>query len=101
MNVQLKKNEAAATAYDEAAISSGGRASLDGQGGADARKPRVNNSLILGGSNEALKLSLLGPQTQEMKKQTNILKQIGENTSKTATALGNMNTNAEKLIEVN
>ena len=46
---------------------------------------RVSNSLILAGSNQAQKLSILGPSYQtEQKKQTELLKQIEKNTAKTA-----------------
>ncbi len=46
---------------------------------------RITNELIAGGSNQAQKLSLLGPQYQnEQKKQTDLLKKIADNTSKTA-----------------
>lgn len=47
--------------------------------------PRVSNELILGGSNAANRLALLGPQYQnEMKKQTAALEKIVKNTEKTA-----------------
>lgn len=98
---KIKENEKAAQAYNEAAISSGGRSVLDGEGSSEQRKPRVNNSLILGGSNESLKLSILGPQTQELKKQTNVLKEISKNTQRTVTAIGQMSSETETLKEVN
>ena len=59
---------------------------------------RLSNSLILDSTAEALKLSVLGPQTQnELKKQTGLLQQIKDNTRSTAA-----NTSStEKFIEVN
>ena len=46
---------------------------------------RITNQLVMGGSNEARKIGMLGPQYQnEQKKQTNLLKQIAKNTEKTA-----------------
>lgn len=46
---------------------------------------RISNELILGGSNAANRLALLGPQYQnEMKKQTALLEKVAKNTEKTA-----------------
>lgn len=46
---------------------------------------RISNQLIMGGSNAATKLGLLGPQWQsEQKKQTELLKDIKANTAKSA-----------------
>ena len=61
-------------------------------------KQNLSNSLILDSTAEALKLSVLGPQTQnELKKQTGLLQQIKENTRSTAA-----NTSStEKFTEVN
>ena len=50
-----------------------------------ARQTRISNDLILGGSNAATRLQLLGPTLQsETKKQTAILERIAANTEKTA-----------------
>lgn len=59
------------------------------RGGATAteaaeRAVRVANKLILGGTNEANKLTAIGPQMTETKKQTELLKSIAQNTQKTA-----------------
>lgn len=61
-------------------------------------KQKLSNSLILDSTAEALKLSVLGPQTQnELKKQTGLLQQIKDNTRSTAA-----NTSStEQFIEVN
>lgn len=49
------------------------------------RMARVSNDLIMGGSNAARKLQLLGPEYQsEQKKQTALLKTIADNTKQTA-----------------
>ena len=46
---------------------------------------RITNQLVMGGSNQAQKIGMLGPQYQnEQKKQTEYLKKIADNTSKTA-----------------
>lgn len=47
-------------------------------------KPRVNNELILGESYKAMRLTMLGPETTELKKQTSLLQKIESNTKKTA-----------------
>ena len=50
-----------------------------------ARQTRISNDLILGGSNAATRLQILGPSLQsETKKQTSILERIAANTEKTA-----------------
>lgn len=50
-----------------------------------ARQTRISNELILGGSNAATRLQILGPTLQsESKKQTAILERIAANTEKTA-----------------
>ena len=52
--------------------------------GAAAAK-RISNALIMGGSNQANKIAILGPQYQnESKKQTSLLEKIAQNTEKTA-----------------
>lgn len=82
-----------AKAYDRAAISLAKRNAADNGGGnglkglAAAAKslPALRNALIFGGSNDALKMQLRGASTQnEMKVQTETLKQIADNTKKTA-----------------
>ena len=73
-------------AYDKAAISIAKRKELDGAAAEDmARQTRISNDLIMGGSNAATRLQLLGPTLQsETKKQTSILEKIARNTEKTA-----------------
>lgn len=82
-----------AKAYDRAAIPLAKRNATDNGGGnglkglASAAKslPALRNDLIFGGSNDALKMQLRGASTQnEMKVQTATLKQIADNTKKTA-----------------
>lgn len=73
-------------AYDKAAVSIEGR---KGRGASDEeelkRRQRISNDLIMGGSNAATRLQLMGPQFQnEAKKQTAILEKIARNTEKTA-----------------
>lgn len=49
------------------------------------RSPNIRNDLIVGGSNAAMRLQLLGPTLQsESKKQTSLLEKIATNTEKTA-----------------
>jgi len=60
LEANLKKNEKAAKAYEEAAMSTGDRLLADGIG-ATSNKPTISNKLILGGTADALKLSMLGP----------------------------------------
>lgn len=51
----------------------------------EAAPKRISNQLIMGGSNAANRLAILGPQYQnEMKKQTAALEKIAKNTEKTA-----------------
>ena len=62
----------------------GGAAAAGESFGAAAAK-RISNALIVGGSNQANKLAILGPQYQnETKKQTSLLEKIAKNTEKTA-----------------
>lgn len=72
---------------DDLANAFGGRRELEMAGesfGAAAAK-RISNSLIAGGSNQANKLAILGPQYQnEQRKQTGLLEKIAKNTEKTA-----------------
>lgn len=73
-------------AYDKAAVSIEKRKALDGKAAEDVGKQtRISNDLVLGGSNAALKMQLLGPTYQsEAKKQTSLLAKIAANTEKTA-----------------
>lgn len=57
---ELKKNAKAAEDYNNAAMSTGNRLAADGIGSA-SKKPTISNKLILGGTADALKLSMLGP----------------------------------------
>ena len=62
----------------------GGAAAAGESFGAAAAK-RISNALIVGGSNQANRLAILGPQYQnEAKKQTSLLEKIAKNTEKTA-----------------
>lgn len=98
----MKKNEKAAEAYENAAKSTGDRTIEDGGIAVGKGKNRIDNKLILGGTNEATKLSLLGPQTQqELKKQTNILKEIRDATKKTAENTDDIDPNVFDLTEIN
>lgn len=73
--------------YKRAAMSTRDRA-LAFQAAAEdaaAKKPQVRNDLILAGSAQALRISLLGPQLQnETKKQTALLAEIAANTKDVA-----------------
>jgi hypothetical protein len=73
-------------AYDRAAVSIARRKELNSATGEDmARQTKISNDLILGGSNAATRLQLLGPTLQsETKKQTALLEKIATNTEKTA-----------------
>ena len=58
---------------------------LAGESFGAAAAKRITNALITGGSNEANRLAILGPQYQnEAKKQTSLLEKIAKNTEKTA-----------------
>lgn len=73
--------------YKKAAISTASRMSIDSAGGngtAGSMKA-VRNDLILGGSNAATKLQILGPSLQSEQKKTNaLLEKVVQNTEKTA-----------------
>ena len=73
-------------AYNKAAISIEKRKGLDGKAAEDvARQTRISNDLIMGGSNAATRLQLLGPTLQSEQKKTNeLLEKVVENTAKTA-----------------
>ena len=77
-----------AKSYGKAAISTAARKIELGEGGdlAEAAKaPAIRNELMMGGSNDALRTAMIGPQIQsESKKQTAILERIAKNTEKTA-----------------
>ena len=74
-------------AYEKAAVTLDRRKERDAaQAGMEvSRQTRISNDLILGGSNAATRLQILGPTLQsETKKQTAILEKIAANTEKTA-----------------
>ena len=74
-------------AYEKAAVTLDRRKERDAaQAGMEvSRQTRVSNDLVLGGSNAATRLQILGPTLQsETKKQTSILERIAANTEKTA-----------------
>lgn len=73
-------------AYEKAAITLDKRKERDAAQGLEvSRQTRISNDLILGGSNAATRLQILGPTLQsETKKQTSILEKIAANTEKVA-----------------
>lgn len=75
-------------AYDKAAISIAKRkeiAAANAEDIAGGSRTRISNDLVLGGSNAATRMQILGPTLQsESKKQTSILERIAANTEKTA-----------------
>ena len=75
-------------AYDKAAISIAKRkeiAAANAEDIAGGSRTRISNDLVLGGSNAATRMQILGPTMQnESKKQTAILERIAKNTEKTA-----------------
>ena len=78
--------------YDAAVKSTGARNAASPQAAGEAigeaaakAATRITNQLVMGGSNEARRIGVLGPSYQdEQKKQTNLLKKIADNTAKTA-----------------
>lgn len=75
--------------YKRAAKSTADRVKLDnlnGQGGIGSFSPmRISNDLIMGGSNAATRLQILGPTLQSEQQKTNaLLEQVVENTKQTA-----------------
>lgn len=83
--------EALQANYDNAAVKSGSKFSASIEDAAKSIKA-VRNDLIMGGSNAATRLQILGPSLQtESKKQTALLEKIANNTEKTAD-----NTEADK-----
>lgn len=96
----LAKNKKAVESMGQAAVSTGDRQAEEKT--SLASKSKIDNKLILGGSNEATKLALLGPQTQqELKKQTNILKEIRDATKQTATNTDDIGDGYDDLTELN
>lgn len=75
-----------ADAYKKAAISIKTRNALDDKAVDDfGRQTRISNDLIMGGTNAATRLQLLGPTLQSEQKKTNeLLEKVVENTAKTA-----------------
>ena len=74
-----------ADAYDKAAVSIDGRNKKDAASVELGKLTKVSNDLVMGGSNAALKMQILGPTYQsEQKKQTSLLEKIAANTEKTA-----------------
>lgn len=73
-------------AYEKAAVTLDRRKERDAAQGLEvSRQTRISNDLIMGGSNAATRLQILGPTLQsETKKQTAILERIAANTEKTA-----------------
>ena len=60
-------------------------AAIAGEAFGAAAAKRISNALILGGSNQANKLAILGPQYQNEQRKTNEwLAKIAKNTEKTA-----------------
>lgn len=57
------------------------------------RKQKIQNDLIYGNTNEALKLAMLGPELNETKKQTKLLEDIAKNTKETNSSIKNENVN--------
>ena len=74
-----------ADAYDKAAITIDGRKKKDAASLELGKMTKISNDLVMGGSNAALKMQILGPTYQsEQKKQTSLLEKIAANTEKTA-----------------
>lgn len=73
-------------AYEKAAVTLDRRKERDAAQGLEvSRQTRISNDLVLGGSNAATRLQILGPTLQsETKKQTAILEKIAANTEKVA-----------------
>lgn len=71
--------------YDNAAKSAGDSMKIGDVGEAAKAMKAVRNDLILGGSNAATKLQILGPSLQSEQKKTNaLLEKVVQNTEKTA-----------------
>lgn len=77
------KIEKFAKNYQRAARSSRDRAAIgDGDIGAIGGKAQVRNDLIMAGSNAANRLAMMGPTTQELKKQTELLQSLKQSADK-------------------
>lgn len=62
-------------------------AAVESSVGGSSRLPAISNALMMAGSNDAVKLAMLGPTVQsEAKKQTTLLEKIAENTQAVAEA---------------
>lgn len=84
--------------YDKAAKSTKQRLKIETDTGTRSREPQIRNSLVMGGSNESNRMAIFGPQVQnESKKQTELLKQIAENTKQTADNTEETASEGEKL----
>ena len=74
-----------ADAYNKAAITIDQRKKKDAASLELGKMTKISNDLVMGGSNAALKMQILGPTYQsEQKKQTALLEKIATNTEKTA-----------------
>lgn len=74
-----------ADAQSKAAVSIDGRNKKDAAAIDMGKQTKITNDLVMGGSNAALKMQILGPTYQsEQKKQTTLLEKIAANTEKTA-----------------
>lgn len=93
-----------AKSYGKAAISTAARKIELGEGAdiAEAAKaPAIRNELIMGGSNDAMRTAMLGPQLQsESKKQTALLEKIARNTEKTADNTEDAGVGDETYMEI-
>ncbi len=89
-------------AYDEAAISIEQRQEKAAEGNELAnallKTPQIRNELIMGGSNEANRIAMLGPQVQnESKKQTGLLEKIAANTERVVDNTGSEGNDYEAI----
>lgn len=85
LRLELAKIEKLGEWYDKSVKTTRARAAEGGGGAMSLKTPAIRNDLILGGSNAATRLQLLGPTLQsETKKQTSILEKIAANTEKVA-----------------
>ena len=70
--------------YAKATRTSKDRSLMGLQTGDDVKAAKkLQNELIMGGSAKSLQLAMMGPQTSELKKANDILRQIANNTKKT------------------
>ena len=71
--------------YNKAAVSIDARKKKDAASAELGKMTKISNDLVMGGSNAALKMQILGPTYQsEQKKQTSLLEKIAANTEQTA-----------------